>query len=96
MGACSFCVIGYGTSAEAAFSALRKSAKERHADRGYTGTIAEKDRLIRLTPSHPITEDFYPYQSDDPCWEVVQDKWGPAGCFDLGDGKYMFIGFAPE
>jgi hypothetical protein len=26
--------------------------------------------------------------------EVAQDKWGPAACFDLGNGQYAFFGLA--
>ena len=26
----------------------------------------------------------------------VDDKWGPAGCFDLGGGEWLFFGWAPE
>jgi hypothetical protein len=26
--------------------------------------------------------------------EHVDDKWGPAGCIDLGGGKYVFFGWA--
>lgn len=27
-------------------------------------------------------------------YQAVQDKWGPAGCVDLGDGRFAFLGWA--
>jgi hypothetical protein len=27
-------------------------------------------------------------------WEKIQDKWGPAGAIELGDGRWLFFGWA--
>ena len=27
-------------------------------------------------------------------YQAIQDKWGPAGCIDLGDGRFAFLGWA--
>jgi hypothetical protein len=27
-------------------------------------------------------------------YRAVDDKWGPAGCIDLGDGRFAFLGWA--
>jgi hypothetical protein len=26
----------------------------------------------------------------------ISDKWGPAGCLELGSGRWLFFGWAPE
>ncbi len=26
----------------------------------------------------------------------IDDKWGPAGCIDLGNDRYLFFGWASE
>lgn len=63
---------------------------------GYTGTIAEKDTFIMLPapPDEDFTGRYYHYDPEDPNWQKVDDKWGPAGCFDLGDGWFLFFGWA--
>jgi hypothetical protein len=37
---------------------------------------------------------WYDYSGDDPLWEKVDDKWGPAGCIDMQDGTFLFFGWA--
>lgn len=103
MGATTFMKVGRGVTADGAFRELVSSAQHENGHGGYTGTIAEKSEftMIRL-PEPP--DDKTPAQwaaieadrlieEDDP---RISDKWGPAGCFDLGDGSYLFFGWASE
>ena len=95
--------MGRGKSAQEAFSALVSDARHSEGHGGYTGTIAEKHSFTMIPLSEP-PEDLTIEQhaqkeaqrlieKDDP---RVCDKWGPAGCFDLRNGKYLFFGWASE
>lgn len=86
MGAEEFNVISSGKNAQEAFNKAVEQAQYDYGHRGYTGTIAEKDSFIMIKPD--------PGQTIDDLMELVDDKWGPAGCIDLGDGKYRFFGWA--
>ena len=88
MGACDFGQVVEG--AETAREAFRKGvadAQHWHGHGGYTGTLAEKDSFCMIRV--PEGEDPFEYadmliEEDDP---RVCDKWGDAGCIDLGDGN---------
>jgi len=83
-----------GENAEEAFNKAVEQACYDFGHSGYTGTIAEKDSyvLIRLPAGSDPTQ--YADELLDACDERVNDKWGPAGMFDLGDGEYFFFGVA--
>jgi predicted small metal-binding protein len=94
MGACDFMTIGYGKTAREAFADAVEHARYEHGHGGYTGTIAEKNQFIELAV--PRGQDGFVFvqglmDDDDP---RINDKWGPAGCVALGDGKYLFFGWA--
>lgn len=89
MGALNFCVKIKGDTAEEAFFAAVDEAAYESGHGGYTGTIAEKSgfTIIPHDPEKSIREQVDDLIDDN-------DKWGPAFCFDLGDGSYVFFGTA--
>lgn len=99
MGADTFSMRVKGNSAKEAFTQAVQQAQYDYGHAGYTGTIAEKGDFIMIKPSPERLEEikntrWYDYSSDDPLWEKVDDKWGPAGCIDLEDGSFLFFGWA--
>jgi hypothetical protein len=87
------------SSAQEAFRIATEEARYNYGHAGYTGTIAEKSDFVMLKPSPERLEEikskgWIPYEPDDPLWEKVDDKWGPAGCIDLKDGTFLFFGWA--
>ena len=99
MGADTFSNRVKGKSADEAFRTAVEQARYDYGHAGYTGTIAEKDSFVILKPTPERLEEiknatWYAYSGDDPLWQKVDDKWGPAGCIDLGDGEYLFFGWA--
>lgn len=103
MGADTFICHVRGDTARAAFTDAVQDACYEHGHGGYTGTIAEKTGFVTIElpeGADPYTEADRLIDDDD---ERIADKWGPAGCFDLGEhpsplGKrhYLFFGWAPE
>lgn len=101
MGAEAFRTKAQGATAQAAFEEAQSTARYDHGHAGYTGTIAEKNgfEMIPLPPvpadvdpmTHAITEADKLISAGD---ERIDDKWGPAGCFDVGGGNYLFFGWA--
>lgn len=99
MGAETFSQVASGATAQEAFRAAVEQARYDYGHAGYTGTIAEKDSFIMLDVSDERLAEiqqqrWFDYSGDDPLWEKVDDKWGPAGCIDLKDGRFMFFGWA--
>ena len=94
MGACDFQCKAKGASAKEAFQNARARAQYENGHGGYTGTIAEKHefKMIPLPQgADPYVESSRMIDAGDP---RIDDKWGPAGCFDLGNGEYLFFGWA--
>lgn len=100
MGACTFAVVEKGKSAQDAFDRATAGARYEYGHGGYTGTIAEKDEFVMIKPDQDTTNwlnvDFSNFadkliEHEDP---RIDDKWGPAGCIDMGGGKYLFFGWA--
>ena len=94
MGAQQFVVIENGTSATDAFRRAVEHAKWENGGGGYSGTIAEKTSFVRIACPEgvdPVEHARALLDADD---ERVDDKWGPAGCIEVGDGKYVFFGWA--
>lgn len=95
MGAEQFVTRSKGKNAQAAFSAAVAEARHEYGHAGYTGTIAEKDAFVMLEPCpdvikpHEYAEIFF--EREDP---RIDDKWGPAGCFQVASGEFYFIGYA--
>ena len=94
MGAQVFTTTAKGSDARNAFIGAVREAQYECGHGGYTGTIAEKDgfTVIPLKEGHEPYE--YAYELSDDCDPRVNDKWGPAGCFELGEGRYLFFGWA--
>lgn len=108
MGACTFMQMASGSSARQAFEeACAQSRCEAEADpdfdgHGYTGRIGEKSSFVMIplpngvdpkVPGALSHEAQKLIDAEDP---RIDDKYGPAGCYDIGDGKYFFFGWAPE
>lgn len=110
MGASTFMNKVTAKSPEEAFRKVRDEALYLHGHGGYTGTIAEKDEFEVITPQgDPITyaNDLLSVWGDDIPEQyskgkfkqdqaIVDDKWGPAGCICLEDGRFLFFGWASE
>ena len=96
MGATPFEYTGDGKSAEEAFLNARDEALFDHGHAGYTGTLAEKNDYIMV--ALPEGEDAYAYAARliEEGDERIDDKWGPAGCIELGGGRILFFGWAPS
>lgn len=96
MGAENFTVWADGKTAKDAFDKAVAQAQYDYGHSGYTGSIAEKNEFVMIEV--PKGEDPREYadelinDSDD----RIDDKWGPAGCIDAGDGRYLFFGWAPS
>ena len=94
MGAVDFYQVSKGTSAKDAFRKAVEEAEYECGHGGYSGSIAEKGSFTMITVPENVKPWSYAEQlifEGDP---RVDDKWGPAGCIDLGDGKYLFFGIA--
>lgn len=94
MGASDFCTRSKGKTAREAFDRAVDQAHYENGRGGYTGTIAEKRSFVMITV--PDGQDPFAYASklmDDDDRRIV-DKWGPAGCIDLGNGEFYFFGWA--
>lgn len=94
MGAQDFTQTAQGKTAKEAFRSAVESAAFEHGHGGYTGSLAEKNEFVMIPL--PDGKDASEY-----AWELIladdrriSDKWGPAGCFDLGDGNFYFFGTA--
>lgn len=92
-------------SAQEAFRKATDQARFEHGHGGYTGTIAEKSEFRLMTPPDGMSPAEYVRQLGDQSCEMpvdpritgfnpYDDKWGPAGCVDMGDGSFTFFGIA--
>lgn len=102
MGADSFMQSAIGKTALEAFESAVEQAQYDYGHAGYTGTLAEKMNFIMIPYSADKDGDPRKFASrligeGD---QRIDDKWGPAGCLDLGpidhDGRhrYLFFGWA--
>jgi hypothetical protein len=94
MGGNTFTNRAKGTSAREAFRSAVEDARYENGHGGYTGTIAEKGEFTMIPLPAGVTPDDYAdklIREDDP---RINDKWGPAGCIDCGNGEYLFFGWA--
>lgn len=94
MGAMTFMTIEVGKNATEAFRRAVEAARWEHGNGGYSGSIAEKRSFVVI--ACPEGERPMPYANKllDEGDERIDDKYGPAGCIELGDGKYLFFGWA--
>lgn len=94
MGACEFYTVASGKTAQEAFTSARDQASWESGHGGYSGTIAEKHKYVMISVPEGVEPSAYAYnllQDGDP---RIDDKWGPAGCVKLQEGKYAFFGWA--
>lgn len=94
MGSSSFVQKAKGTSVNDAFYNGRDQAAWEYGHGGYTGTLAEKSEFVIIElPLGKEPEAFAEelMGDDDP---RIQDKWGPAGAIDCGNGEWLFFGYA--
>lgn len=94
MGATTFICQAGGATPASAFVRAVEEAKRSSGRDGYTGTIAEKDSFLMLPL--PLGKDATEYAQEliNERSALIDDKWGPAGCIDLGSGVYLFFGWA--
>lgn len=94
MGACDFSQYGKGKNANEAFQSARDQAAWEHGHGGYTGTLAEKHDFVLIPLPEGRKPMDYAYELLNDGDPRVDDKWGPAGCIDCGEGTYLFFGMA--
>ena len=101
MGAETFTTVSKGKTAAEAFKSAVDCAAYDYGHRGYTGTIAEKQKFVMIDgfesrPTNGGVHEAYQFaekliDDDD---KRVSDKWGPAGCFKINEEEWMFFGWA--
>ena len=94
MGAEIFFQVGKRATADKAFREAREQAAWEHGHGGYTGTLAEKSDFVMIRCPEGVDPRKYAddlVNNDDP---RIDDKWGPAGCIKLEEGRYLFFGWA--
>lgn len=94
MGGETFYTRSKGKTARDAFNAAKSEAQHECGHGGYTGTIAEKPdfEMIEIPAGSDALQFAEKMVFDgDP---RIDDKWGNAGCIDLGDGNFLFFGWA--
>lgn len=94
MGAQTFFTRVKGKDAKTAFAKAVDEACYEYGHRGYTGTIAEKNSFVMITVpagADPVEYSRKLINEED---SRVDDKWGPAGCIDAGNGEFLFFGWA--
>jgi hypothetical protein len=107
MGAEWFQTEARGATAKEAFTGAVERAQHERGHSGYSGTIAEKhEGFIEVTvdPSMRVAEfvkAVYNAIGDSPAnsyvakaLDIADNKWGPAACVKLGEGRWGFFGFA--
>lgn len=96
MGATDFYAYGTGKTAREAFRAAQDEALHEYGHNGYTGTIAEKSEYVSVQV--PEGKDPMQHAQDlvDADDRRTCDKYGPCGCIKVGEGRYLFFGFARE
>ena len=94
MGDYVFITTAKGSDARNAFISAVREAQYECGHGGYTGTIAEKHNFNVIPLKEGLEPREYADKLIDDCDPRIDDKWGPAGCFDLGGGRYFFFGWA--
>lgn len=98
MGAQTFVTSGRGKTAADAFDAAVRDARYAYGHGGYTGTIAEKNAFRVITPPAGVDPEAYAHallNGEETTRALdIDDKWGPAACIDLGNGEFLFFGWA--
>lgn len=88
---------GSHTTAKQAFDATVAEAKYEHGHGGYSGTIAEKSDFVSImTMPDRFTATAVAEAMVDKGDRRIDDKWGPAGCIEVGTEGWLFFGWASE
>lgn len=87
LGASVFSVIANGYSANEAFRNAVNEACYESGNGGYTGTIAEKSEFKIIKCPAGADPHRYAYSLIEDDDDRVCDKWGPAGCIVITEGK---------
>lgn len=95
-GAATFMTRSRGSSADEAFARAVKLYQDEEGRNGYTGTIAEKRSFVLIRLPKDKDPMVYARELIDQSDARIDDKWGPAGAFDLGGNNYLFFGWASE
>ncbi len=97
-GGVTFYTIGRGSDAKAAFANARARAAanmdDEERDEGYSGTIFEKRSFVLIPLPKGADAREYAGELIKKEDERVDDKWGPAGAIDIGNGGFLFFGWA--
>ena len=93
MGAETFMVRAKGQTAAKAFSVACAKARHEHGHGGYTGTIAEKSEFVMIVTSAKTDAAEYAEKLINDGDKRIDDKWGPAGCIQLGKTEFLFFGW---
>lgn len=94
MGANTFMTKAEGSTASEAFLAAVRAARHEYGHGGYTGTIAEKHSFTLIALPAGSDPERYAYDLIKRSDGRISDKWGPAGCLKLGNGEFLFFGWA--
>lgn len=94
MGAQQFVTKAKGKTAKDAFNQAVSDAQYMYGHGGYTGTIAEKHDFVKIAVPSGEKPEEYAWRLIENYDERINDKWGPAGCIDCGDGTFLFFGSA--
>jgi hypothetical protein len=98
MGACDFMTSAKGKDAKEAFRNAVDEARYEHGHGGYTGTIAEKDSFKMICSATTMAEGYAEAERLISAGDSrIDDKWGPAGCIEVGEGaerEFIFFGVA--
>lgn len=93
MGANTFMNTGDGKTAKEAFSALVEQS--RHEDgHSYSGCIGMKSSFVMITVPDGITPRDHADRLLDEDDRRIVDTDGPAGCVSVGEGRWLFFGWA--
>jgi hypothetical protein len=96
MGAAQFTTTAEGKDAKEAFKNAVEEAGYEYGHGGYTGTIAEKSSFVMVPSMTGVDPHKYANELIEKGDSRIGDKWGPAGCISLGEGKFLFFGYASE
>jgi len=94
MGAETFQVTVEAKTAAEAFKVAREDALYNNGHGGYTGSIAEKSKFVTISVPDGTDPIAYANGLIDDGDPRIDDKWGPAGCVKVAEGKWHFFGWA--
>jgi len=94
MGADTFLTRSRGRNVAEAFHAAVERARYEDGHAGYTGTIAEKSSWTVIQPAAGESPEDCANRLLDDDDRRIADKWGPAGAIKVGDGDWLFFGWA--